>query len=76
VGYPEKVDPVENWPTSPEYYSSAIVVNGDGETIANYRKNFLYQIDETWALESKDGFFEGYVPGLGHTALGICMDIK
>ncbi|KPM40870.1 hypothetical protein AK830_g5722 [Neonectria ditissima] len=76
VGYPEKVDVSPKWPTSPEYYNSAIVVNGDGETIANYRKNFLYYTDETWALEGNRGFYEGFIPGLGNTSMGICMDIN
>lgn len=76
VGYPEKVDVKPKWPTSPEYYNSVIVVNGEGETIANYRKSFLYTVDETWALEGQDGFFEGYIPGLGHTSMGICMDLN
>lgn len=72
VGYPEKVDISPNWPTGPEYYNSAILVNGDGETVANYRKSFLYPLDETWALEGKHGFFADHVPGLGNTAMGIC----
>lgn len=72
MGYPEKVDPTPNWPTSPEYYNSVIIVNEDGETVANYRKCHLYYTDETWALEGQDGFFEGYIPGLGYAALGIC----
>jgi predicted amidohydrolase len=72
VGYPEKVDVFKQWPTPPEYYNSAILINGDGETIANYRKSFLYAIDETWALEGKPHFFSDYIPGLGHTAIGIC----
>lgn len=76
VGYPEKVDVSPKWPTGPEYYNSAIVVNGDGETIANYRKNFLYYTDETWALEGGRGFFDGFIPGLGNTSIGICMDIN
>ena len=76
VGYPEKVDVTVQWPASPEYYNSALVVNRDGETIANYRKRFLYYTDETWALEGKDGFFKGEIPGLGKLALGICMDLK
>ncbi|KAK1983461.1 hypothetical protein LZ30DRAFT_480680 [Colletotrichum cereale] len=76
VGYPEKVDVSNNWPTGPEYYNSAIVVNGDGETIANYRKNFLYYTDETWALEGNKGFYEGWIPGLGNTSIGICMDLN
>lgn len=72
VGYPEKVDVAPSWPTSPEYYNSAIVVDQDGQTIANYRKSFLYRTDETWALEGRDGFFHGEIPGLGQTAMGIC----
>lgn len=60
------------WPTGPEYYNSTIVVNGDGETVANYRKSFLYVIDETWALEGKDGFFVDDMPDLGTIAMGIC----
>ncbi|GJC93651.1 N-terminal amidase [Colletotrichum higginsianum] len=75
VGYPEKVDVSDNWPTSPEYYNSAIVVNEDGETIANYRKTFLYYTDETWALEGQ-GFFDGPIPGVGNASMGICMDLK
>lgn len=62
----------DRWPTSPEYYNSAIVVNEDGETVANYRKHFLYATDETWALEGTDGFFQGFISGLGHTSIGIC----
>jgi len=72
VGYPEKVDVSEIWPASPEYYNSAITVNADGETIANYRKTFLYCRDETWALEGLDGFYDGEIPGLGNVAIGIC----
>ena len=64
------------WPASPEYYNSALIVNGDGDTIANYRKSFLYYTDETWALEGKEGFFRGEIPRVGSTALGICMDLK
>ncbi|RDW70097.1 hypothetical protein BP5796_08494 [Coleophoma crateriformis] len=76
VGYPEKVDVAPKWPASPEYYNSAITVNADGETIANYRKSFLYYTDETWALEGPDGFFDGEVEGLGNVAMGICMDLN
>ncbi|KAI1390823.1 carbon-nitrogen hydrolase [Hypoxylon trugodes] len=76
VGYPEQADIKAKWPTSPEHYSSAIIINGEGETIGNYRKSFLYYTDETWALEGQDGFWEGYIPGLGHTSMGICMDVN
>jgi protein N-terminal amidase len=71
VGYPEKVDVSRTWPASPEYYNSLIVVNQDGETVANYRKSFLYYTDETWALEGP-GFFEGEIENLGQVAIGIC----
>jgi predicted amidohydrolase len=76
VGYPEKVDIREKWPASPEYYDSAIMVNGDGENVLNYRKHFLYKTDETWALEGDGGFYNGDIPGLGKTVVGICMDLK
>ncbi|KAM3440407.1 hypothetical protein MY4824_002121 [Beauveria thailandica] len=75
AGYPEKVDVTPKWPTSPEYYNSAIVVSPDGETIANYRKSFLYYTDETWALEG-DGFYSGFLPSIGFASLGICMDLN
>lgn len=75
AGYPEKVDVSKKWPTSPEYYNSLIVVNEDGETIANYRKTHLYYTDETWALEGQ-GFDSGHIPGVGNVALGICMDLN
>lgn len=68
VGYPEK----EDNGGSPQYYNSAIMVNSEGDTIANYRKSHLYYTDDRWALEGQDGFFTGYVPCLGYTAMGIC----
>lgn len=71
VGYPEKVDVASRWPTGPEYYNSAIVINEDGDTIANCRKTFLYPTDETWALEG-EGFHDGFLPNAGQTAIGIC----
>jgi len=76
VGYPEKVDVTDQWPASPEYYNSALVVDSDGDPIANYRKSHLYHTDETWALEGRDGFFEGEIPRVGYVAMGICMDLK
>lgn len=65
VGYPEKVNE-----TSHEHYNSAIMINADGDTIANYRKSFLYGADERWAQESNefyaeaggDRFYAGTVP--------------
>jgi protein N-terminal amidase len=75
VGYPEKVDVTDKWPTSPEYYNSALMVNGDGETVLNYRKNFLDQIDQTWALESGDGFVDSEIPGLGKVCVALGVDL-
>ena len=72
AGYPEKVDVSPKWPAGPEYYNSAITVNEEGETIANYRKSFLYYTDETWALEGPDGFYSGEIDGLGNVVMGIC----
>ncbi|KAK8112709.1 amino-terminal amidase [Apiospora sp. TS-2023a] len=76
AGYPEKVDVSRNWPASPEYYNSLIVVNEEGDTVANYRKTHLYYTDETWALEGPSHFYKGHFPGIGNTAMGICMDIN
>ncbi|RFU33883.1 hypothetical protein B7463_g2450, partial [Scytalidium lignicola] len=75
VGYPETVDVNEKWPTSPEYYNSAVTVNKAGDVIANYRKSFLYYTDETWALEGR-GFYGNHIDGLGDVAMGICMDLN
>lgn len=76
AGYPERADVSHKWPTGPEYYNSAIVVNQEGETIANYRKSFLYYTDETWALEGDGGFYDGFIPGLGNTSIGICEHVS
>ncbi|KAK2594908.1 hypothetical protein QQS21_007356 [Conoideocrella luteorostrata] len=76
AGYPEKVDLADSWPANPEYYNSAVVVNSDGDVVANYRKAHLYYTDETWALEGSSGFLCHRIPGLGTLALGICMDLN
>ncbi|KAK6193242.1 centromere/microtubule-binding protein cbf5 [Pestalotiopsis sp. IQ-011] len=76
VGYPETADVSHKWPTSPEYYNSLIMVNKDGDAWALYRKSHLYYTDETWALEGPEGFWKGYLPGIGKIAMGICMDIN
>ncbi|GAB1314080.1 hypothetical protein MFIFM68171_04290 [Madurella fahalii] len=75
VGYPEKVASPGLQSPAPEYYNSLIVVNGEGETVANYRKSFLYYTDETWAREGH-GFFKGEISNFGQVAMGICMDIN
>lgn len=72
AAHDSQVDVSPKWPASPEYYNSAITVSADGETLANYRKSFLYYTDETWALEGPDGFYDGEIEGLGNVAMGIC----
>jgi predicted amidohydrolase len=72
VGYPERV---RKEPRGQDFYNSLIVVNGDGETVANYRKSHLYYTDETWAKEG-GGFYQGEIQDLGKVAMGICMDIN
>lgn len=76
TGYPERVDPKDGWPTDPKYYNSAIIMDGDGDAVGNYRKSHLYYTDETWALEGRSGFYTANVHPVGRMALGICMDIK
>ena len=75
AGYPEKVDVSHKWPASPEYYNSAIIVDGEGQTVGEYRKNHLYCIDETWALEGQGGFYTGEITGVKNAILGISMDL-
>ncbi|KAL2190979.1 carbon-nitrogen hydrolase, partial [Thermothelomyces heterothallicus CBS 203.75] len=72
VGYPEKV---ETTGQEPENYNSLIVVDRDGETLANYSKSFLYYTDATWAREGR-GFYGGKLGDLGQTAMGICTPYK
>ncbi|KXJ93364.1 carbon-nitrogen hydrolase, partial [Microdochium bolleyi] len=71
VGYPETADVSHKWPSDPEYYNSAVIVNNDGDTWGHYRKTHLYYTDETWALEGP-GFYKGHLPGVGKIAMGIC----
>lgn len=73
VGYPERFRPYPS--DREELFNSLILVNGDGENVANYRKSSLYYTDETWASEGS-GFYGGYIGSLGNTAMGICMDIN
>lgn len=75
VGYPEKVDGSRDFRSRSKYYNSAILVNGDGETIANYRKASLDPVDETWAHEGRE-FYGDRLPGLDHTAIGIGKPIS
>ncbi|CEJ80995.1 hypothetical protein VHEMI01150 [[Torrubiella] hemipterigena] len=76
VGYPEQAVSTTKKDGSADLFNSAIIVDGDGEIVGNYRKNHLYYTDETWAEEGKGGFYSGHLPGIGQSALGICMDLN
>ncbi|KAL5866318.1 hypothetical protein ACKVWH_011568 [Pyricularia oryzae] len=73
LGYPESST---DWSGPVRHFNSLLLVNEDGETLANYRKQHLYYTDETWCKEGTGGFFQGEVDGIGQTAMGICMDIN
>lgn len=72
VGYPEQraASCATHTRAGPEHFNSAILVNGDGETVVNYRQHFLHSADEAWATEGR-GFFHDRVPGLGSAVIGI-----
>jgi protein N-terminal amidase len=76
VGYPEKVGSASRWTANSRAYNSVLAVNGDGETVLNYRKKHLYHTDVTWATEEKGRFFSGLVEPVDNVVLGISMDIK
>lgn len=74
LGYPEYC---AHSPSSPQgsmsRYNSAVLVSPKGNVLVNYRKSFLFNTDETWAEEGREGFFAGEMPdGLGRLAMGIC----
>jgi protein N-terminal amidase len=73
VGYPEKAKSISD-PEKLEYYNSAITVSPNGETVAHYRKSFLYYTDESWAVEGT-GFYFGNIGNLGNVAMGICKSL-
>ena len=56
-------------------YNSLVVADRLGRIVHVYRKHFLYETDETWALEGP-GFATQEIPGLGPCAFGICMDVN
>ncbi|KAL1967670.1 hypothetical protein VTN77DRAFT_2927 [Rasamsonia byssochlamydoides] len=63
VGYPEisKAEVRHEAPSPSEtekekYFNSLLVVDENGEILLNYRKQFLYYTDETWASEGDVGW--------------------
>lgn len=92
MGYPEgrpfKTD--EN--DKGKVYNAAIVVDGNGNLIFNYRKSFMYYTEEEWGCSENPAGFQTFDlpihgkardPETGHihdialkTALGICMDLS
>lgn len=72
-----------------KYFNSLLVVDENGEILLNYRKQFLYYTDETWASEGDGGWgyyalkFDSHRPSQDNatrqqvpTTFGICMDIN
>ncbi|KAF5658042.1 amino-terminal amidase, partial [Fusarium denticulatum] len=79
IGYPEKVQNTSALDTStslPNNYNSALVINGEGETVANYRKRFLASIDERWARNGQDNFLSRLIPKLGMVLMGVSSDME
>ncbi|KAL8410424.1 hypothetical protein RB596_000197 [Gaeumannomyces avenae] len=85
VGYPEKVNnssstsstsSISSTPSSPKYFNSLLLVDEEGETLANYQKQHLNHSKEAWFSKGTNHFFYGEVQGLNQTAMGIGMDIS
>ena len=62
AGYPEKYKPEEatqsaevpNWPDGGGVgYTSALLVDPNGQVIGNYRKTSLFVLDKCWAREGE-----------------------
>ncbi|KAL7410471.1 carbon-nitrogen hydrolase [Mrakia frigida] len=73
AGYPEQPSPA-----LPEGrgYNSALLVSPGGDVIHNYRKTFLFETDQKWAVAG-DGFSYIDLPQpLGRLSMAICMDIN
>lgn len=72
VGYPER-DTSTN-----TIYNSAVLTNGVGSVIHNFRKAFLYMIDEQFGAKEGTGFECIKLPDLHNLKMqvGICMDIN
>ncbi|KKA16713.1 Uncharacterized protein T310_9667 [Rasamsonia emersonii CBS 393.64] len=98
VGYPEiskaevrhgDGDEAPSPSETEKYFNSLLVVDENGEILLNYRKQFLYYTDETWASEGDGGWgyhaleFDSPRPSQDNatrqqvpTTFGICMDIN
>jgi protein N-terminal amidase len=77
VGYPERSEAsTTDFTTVSGIYNSALVINGEGETIVNYRKKLLHPAERIWASDSHQDFFFKDVKGLGRVAMGISTDLK
>lgn len=61
MGYPETST---DW-SGPVHFNLLLLVNEDGETLANYKKQHFYYKDETWCKEGIGGFFQSEVDGIG-----------
>ncbi|KAI6265894.1 hypothetical protein MCOR34_011840, partial [Pyricularia oryzae] len=75
IGYPERVDSSFSFLLQGESFNSLLMVNENGETLANYRKQHLDYADKGWAFEGARGFFHDVIDGLGRVTMGLCTDI-
>ena len=68
-GYPEK--------SCGKFYNSMMILSPEGTLLENYRKNFLYYIDKSWAIEGEGQKTVEIVirSRVFKVGLGICMDI-
>lgn len=57
----------------PEVYNSAILINGQGEIIGKYQKNYLATVDKIWFQPSKTGF-PVFPTEWGNIGIFICAD--
>ncbi|KAF3930064.1 hypothetical protein ABW19_dt0203979 [Dactylella cylindrospora] len=69
-------------------YNSCVVTSPDGEVVMNYRKTFLFEVDEVWASEGSGfGSLTLNLPPITQynpdatpkpvkVAVGICMDLN
>lgn len=56
-------------------YNSAALIAPDGSLLHVFRKHFLFETDEKWAVQGS-GFQALHLPALGTVCVAICMDLN
>ncbi|TLD03799.1 uncharacterized protein PgNI_11625 [Pyricularia grisea] len=75
IGYPEKADSLSSFLFQGAFFNSLLMVNENGETLANYKKQHLDYADKRWAFERAGGFFHDVIDGLGRVTMGVYTNI-